>query len=99
LFIEIPLLSEYKYNADYFLKESVDMMENNEDYGCPLSPLCERLGTIKPECARASMPRFTALESARRKYNGDLQLARLDLIEEDIDRLRACVMTVLKLLA
>lgn len=71
----------------------------DEENNCPLTTLCERLGTLKAECANAGIPKHTALESARRKYNGDVTMARLEVMEDDISRIRACVMTVLKLLA
>jgi hypothetical protein len=73
-------------------------MENGEG-SCPLSSLCERLGTSISSCNKAAVPKYVSLEEARHKYGGDAELARLSMIEEDVDRLRACMTTVLKLLA
>ncbi len=73
-------------------------MENGEG-SCPLASLCERLGTSISSCGKATVPKNISLEAARRKYGGDAELARISMIEEDIDRLRACMATVLKLLA
>ena len=70
----------------------------NEAENCPLNTLCERLGTRIDSCARASIPKYKTLEQMRHTYGGDAQLARLALIEEDIDRLRACTSSILKLL-
>jgi hypothetical protein len=65
---------------------------------CPLNALCERLGTKIDSCSRAAIPKYKTLEQMRHTYGGDAQLARLALIEEDIDRLRACTTSILKLL-
>ncbi|HSW58600.1 MAG TPA: hypothetical protein VLH15_09370, partial [Dehalococcoidales bacterium] len=74
---------------------SVDNGEGN----CALKSLCERLGTSVALCSSAAAPKHKILEQMRHTYNGDAQLIRMSLIEQDIDRLRACVNTVIKLLA
>jgi hypothetical protein len=66
---------------------------------CQFFGICERLGTKISACATAAVPKNLALEEANHRYRGDAQLARISLIEEDVDRLRACVATIIKLLA
>ena len=66
---------------------------------CALSNLCERLGTSIASCSTAATPKYKILEQMRHTYNGDVELARMALMEQDIDRLRACVTSVIKLLA
>jgi hypothetical protein len=49
---------------------------------------------------KAATPKYTRLDEAKRKYySGDTFLVILVTIEEDVDRLRACVTTIIKLLA
>jgi hypothetical protein len=66
---------------------------------CAFSNLCERLGTNITACSTAATPKYKVLEQMRHTYNGDTQLARLALIEQDVDRLRACMTSIIKLLA
>jgi hypothetical protein len=66
---------------------------------CPLFDLCDRLGTKIDLCAKAGTAKYTRLDEAKHRYGGDATLTRLVLIEEDVDRLRACVTTIIKLLA
>jgi hypothetical protein len=73
-------------------------MDNGEG-NCAFSTLCERLGTNIASCSSAATPKYKVLEQLRHTYNGDAQLARMALIEQDIDRLRACVTSVIKLIA
>jgi hypothetical protein len=72
-------------------------MENDEEK-CSFYNLCERLGTNMSACSNAAAPKHKVMEQMRHTYNGDAQLIRLALIEQDIDRLRACMTSVLKLL-
>jgi len=65
---------------------------------CVLYNLCERLGTVDVACSKAALSKLDALESARRKYGNDAYLVRLELIENDLDRLKACMSTLLLLM-
>jgi hypothetical protein len=71
----------------------------DSNHPCQLLDLCERLGTSIDLCAKAATPKYTRLDEAKRKYGGDATLVRLVTLEEDVDRLRACVTTIIKLLA
>jgi hypothetical protein len=66
---------------------------------CQFFELCDRLGTKIDLCTKAGTPKYIRLDEARHRYSGDAQLTRLAVIEEDVDRLRACVTTIIKLLA
>ena len=66
---------------------------------CPLFDLCDRLGTRMDLCDKAGTPKYARLDEAKHRYGGDATLTRLVLLEEDVDRLRACMTTIIKLLS
>jgi hypothetical protein len=66
---------------------------------CSMFDLCARLGTNIDLCEKAGTMKIKRLEDAKRRYGGDATLARLVLLEEDVDRLRACTATIIKLLS
>jgi len=66
---------------------------------CALLELCERLGTSIDLCAKAATPKYIRLDQAKHHYGGDATLVRLVTLEEDVDRLRACMTTIIKLLS
>jgi ferredoxin len=72
---------------------------DNDEGACQFKNLCERLGTCIESCSTAAVSKYKVLEQMRHTYNGDVQLARIALIEQDIDRVRACLTTVIKLLS